>query len=61
MNRLEASFVFLLLFFALAVGFGLLTWISRNVWQSKPKTQLFALLGVVSTTAFVILVMVVLP
>ena len=58
---MEASFVFLLLFLALSLGFGMLTWISRNVWQSKPRTQLFALLGVVSTAIFVILVMVVLP
>jgi hypothetical protein len=54
----DPLFVFLALTLALSLGFGLLTWVSRNVWQDCGKTRLFALLGVGSTVAFVALVMV---
>lgn len=58
MAAVDALFVFLVLFLALSLGFGLLTWVSRNVWQDRGRTRLFALLGVASTVAFVALVMV---
>ena len=56
----DAPFVFLVLTLALSLGFGLLTWVSRNVWQDRGRTGLFALLGVASTIAFVVLGMVIL-
>jgi hypothetical protein len=55
---LDPLFVFLALTLALSMGFGLLTWVSRNVWQDRSRTRLCALLGVASTIAFVSLVMV---
>ncbi len=55
---LDALFVFMALALALSLGFGLLTWVSRNVWQDRARTRLFALLGVASTVGFVALVMV---
>jgi hypothetical protein len=58
---MEASSVFLILFLALALGLGFLTWVSRNVWQSRPRTQLFGLLAILSTVAFVALAMLVVP
>lgn len=54
----DAPFVFLVLTLALSLGFGLLTWVSRNVWQDRGRTRLFAILGVASTIAFVLQVMV---
>jgi len=60
-DGLEPLFVAMALFLAMALGFGFLTWVSRNVWQSRPRTRLFALFGVGSTLAFVLLVMVVVP
>jgi hypothetical protein len=55
---LDALFVLMALLLALSMGFGLLTWVSRNVWQSRPRTQLFAMLAIGSTLGFVALVMV---
>ena len=55
---MDAPFVFLVLTLALSLGFGLLTWVSRNVWQDRGRTRLFAIFGVASTIAFVLLVMV---
>ncbi len=55
---MDLLFLFLALTLALALGFGLLTWVSKNVWQSRRRTQLFALLAIASTVAFVALVMV---
>ena len=43
---MDPLFVFLALTLALSMGFGLLTWVSRNVWQDRSRTRLFALLGV---------------
>ena len=55
---MDALFVLMALLLALSMGFGLLTWVSRNVWQSRPRTQLFAVLAIASTLAFVAMVMV---
>lgn len=54
-------FVPMAILFIVAAASGLLTWISRNVWQNVARTRLFAVIGVVSTIAFVALAMVVLP
>jgi hypothetical protein len=56
--RLDALFVFMALCLALSLAFGLLTWVARNVWQDRRRTQLFALCAIASTVAFVILAMV---
>jgi|GEM_PF-1952472 len=58
MASLEPPLALLALLLALSLAFGLLTWVSRNVWQDRARTQLFALLGVASTLTFVALVMV---
>lgn len=55
---MDPLFVFLAFTLALSMGFGLLTWVSKNVWQDRSRTRLCALLGVASTIAFVSLVMV---
>jgi len=57
-ETVDLLFVFLALSLALALGFGLLTWVSRNVWQDRRRTQTFALLAIASTVAFVAQVMV---
>jgi len=44
-----------------ALASGMLTWVSRNVWLSLPRTRLFAVITVVSTLMFVVIAMVVLP
>jgi hypothetical protein len=33
-----------------------LAWISKNIWRDKTKTQVFAVLGVVSVIIFMILI-----
>jgi len=57
-ETVDLLFVFLALSLAVALGFGLLTWVSRNVWQDRRRTQTFALLAIASTVAFVAQVMV---
>jgi len=47
--------------FVVAMASGLLTWISKNVWRSRARTNLFALVGIGSTLGFVALAMVALP
>lgn len=49
------------LFFFLALLFGILTIIARNLWHDKIKTQAFALIAIVSTVIFMILVFPYLP
>ena len=50
-----------LLLFVVAFISGILTWISKNVWQDRLGTSVFAALGIASTIAFVGLVLVVMP
>ena len=50
-----------ILLFAMAFVFGVLTWISKNVWQDRRRTSIFAALGIASTIVFVALVLVVVP
>lgn len=33
-----------------------LAWIAKNIWRDKTKTQVFAILGVVSVIIFMVLV-----
>jgi nitrate/TMAO reductase-like tetraheme cytochrome c subunit len=47
--------------FLVALASGMLTWVSRNVWLSLPRTRLFAVITVISTLTFVGIAMVVLP
>jgi hypothetical protein len=56
--QVDALFVFMALCLALSLGFGLLTWVARNVWQDRRRTQLSALCAIASTVAFVILALV---
>ena len=58
---MEPLFTLMAILFLVAAASGLLTWISRNVWQNVARTRLFAFLGVASTIGFVALAMVVLP
>ena len=57
----EPGFALMALLFVVAMASGLLTWISRNVWRSRARTGLFAVIGIGSTIGFVIMVMVVIP
>jgi hypothetical protein len=58
---MDPTFTIMAILFLVAAASGLLTWISRNVWQNVSRTRLFALLGVASTIGFVAIAMVVLP
>ncbi|MBU2565629.1 MAG: hypothetical protein KKE04_00980 [Candidatus Thermoplasmatota archaeon] len=41
--------------FICAFIFGWFTWIAKNVWRNKTRTQIFALLAVIFTVSFMIL------
>jgi len=58
---MEPLTVLAVLLFAMAFVFGVLTWISKNVWQDRRRTSIFAALGIASTIVFVALVLVVVP
>ncbi len=51
----------MLALFALAFVSGALTWVSKNVWQSRARTRACAAVAIVSTAAFAILAWTVLP
>ena len=60
-TAVEPRFTLMALLFLVAMASGLLTWISRNVWRSRTRTGLFAVIGVGSTIGFVVMAMVVIP
>ena len=39
--------------FLVAFIFGFLTWIAKNVWRDRSKTQLFALIAIISTLCLI--------
>jgi uncharacterized membrane protein YsdA (DUF1294 family) len=45
----------LLACFICAFIFGWLTWVAKNVWRNKTRTQIFALLAVIFIVSFMIL------
>ena len=57
----EPGFTLMAILFAVAMASGLLTWISKNVWRSRTRTGLFAVIGIGSTIGFVVMAMVVIP
>jgi len=40
-------------FFIIAGVFGLLTLVARQIWNDKPKTQFFAVIGIMGTVALI--------
>lgn len=39
--------------FFVAFIFGFLTWVAKNVWRDRPKTQFFALVAIISTLCLI--------
>jgi Flp pilus assembly protein CpaB len=58
---MEPTTILMAILLAAAMAFGLLTWVSKNVWRSRARTNLCALAGIGSTLGFVALALVVLP
>lgn len=52
---MDYSIIPLSVCFICAFMFGWLTWIAKNVWRNKTRTQIFALLAVIFTVSFMIL------
>jgi hypothetical protein len=42
------------IFFIIAFAFGTLTWIARNVWIDKKKTQFFAFIAIMATLGLIL-------
>lgn len=53
MNKLIA-----IMFFTIAFISGFLTWVSKNVWQDRERTKIFAIIGIIATIIFLCVVMV---
>ncbi|MFA5771946.1 MAG: hypothetical protein WC974_04355 [Thermoplasmata archaeon] len=51
---IDVKIVLAIAFLALAVIFGWLTWIAKNAWKDKGKTQIFAMVAAASTILFMI-------
>jgi len=52
---MDYSIIPLSVCFICAFMFGWFTWIAKNVWRNKTRTQVFALLAVIFTVSFMIL------
>ena len=46
------NYLFPVVSFATSFVFFWLTWVAKNVWRDKPKTQAFAMVAIVSALAF---------
>jgi ABC-type uncharacterized transport system YnjBCD permease subunit len=57
----DTAFMVMALLVVVAMASGLLTWISKNVWRSRTRTGLFAVMGIGSTIGFVVMAMAVIP
>lgn len=51
---MSSEYLLALISFIGAFVFGWLTWVAKHVWQSKTKTQLFALIAIIFTIMFMI-------
>jgi len=51
---IDIKIVLAIVFLVLAILFGWLTWIAKNAWKDRKKTQIFALLATLSTFLFMI-------
>lgn len=55
------NFIAILICFIGATLFGFLSYASKHVWKDKSKTQLYALIAIAFTIAFMIIVISILP
>lgn len=46
------NYLFPVVTFAISFVFFWLTWIAKNVWRDKAKTQTFALVAIIATLGF---------